>query len=414
MCFNNRPKFSMFLIWGLSWFFLIGFIPEATHAGPKIPEQSALVELIEETMLDFAIAVKAEDFTIFYRRISKFWQSQITKEQLLNQFKTYTDKNIDLTVLEGKKPDIYKKPILDKNGWLLLQGKYEAFPFYIEFMLKYVFEDTAWKLIGIHVDVAPMPGSGPKPGRMPTISFMKQMVQKAMLDFAGAVNARDFSAFYLNISELWQKQTTREKMEATFKPFSDNNIDLTVLKGHSPEFAENPVINSEGVLIIKGKYHVSEGEVLFEHKYIYETPAWKLFGINVNIGPKTASKPKPGIIPAEAEIESLVQHTMLNFAQSLKAKDFSSFYKNIAKIWQDQSSLDKFSKIFKSFIDKNIDLTSIKGLRPVLENKPYLDNYGLLRVQGFYATEPSKTAFNLKYLLEDSTWKLAGIKINIK
>ena len=70
--------------------------------------------MIEETLLDFAIAVKAEDFTVFYRRISKFWQNQITKEQLPHEFKSFIEKKIDLTVLEGKKPDIYKNPSLIK------------------------------------------------------------------------------------------------------------------------------------------------------------------------------------------------------------------------------------------------------------------------------------------------------------
>ena len=99
---------------------------------------------------------------------------------------------------------------------------------------------------------------------------------------------------------------------------------------------------------------------------------------------------------------------------ALKIKDFSQFYKNIAKIWQDQSSLDKFSRIFKSFIDKKVDLTGIKDLEPVLEKTPYLDNNSLLCVQGSYSTKPSKSMFNLKYLLENGTWKLVGIKINLK
>jgi len=135
MSLTKRNKLSAFLVLGFSCFFLILVTPEKTLAGPEIPEQSVLTEIIEETMLEFAIAVKAEDFTVFYRRISKFWQNQITKEQLLNEFKSFIDKKIDLTVLEGKKPDIYKKPILDKNGWLTLQEKYEAFPLLIKMFI---------------------------------------------------------------------------------------------------------------------------------------------------------------------------------------------------------------------------------------------------------------------------------------
>jgi hypothetical protein len=134
----------------------------------------------------------------------------------------------------------------------------------------------------------------------------------------------------------------------------------------------------------------------------------------VNIAPSTLAKIKSETVPPDTEIQSLVQQTMLDFAIGLKAQDFSTFYKSIAKIWQDQSSLEKFSRIFKSFIDKNVDLSGIKELEPVLERTPFLDNNGLLCVQGSYATKPSKTVFNLKYLMESGVWKLAGIKINMK
>ena len=358
--------------------------------------------------------MKAKDFTVFYRRISKLWQDQTTKEQLLNLFKSFSDKKIDLILLEGKIPDFYKKPLIDDNGWLVLQGKHEAFPYYVDFILSYTYEDTAWKLAGINVDVSPMPDSKPKPGEMPTDSLMEQMVQETMLNFAAAVNTRDFSTFYSKISKVWQKQVTKEKMEATFQPFSDSGIDLTVLKGHSPAFTEKPYISSEGILFIEGKYDVSQGEVLFNHKYVYEASVWKLLGINVNIAPKAASKPETGSIPKGPEMETLVHQTMVDFAQAVKTKNFSVFYENIAEIWQNQSSLDEFSKIFKAFMDKDIDLTGVRGLKPVFEKPPYLDSNGLLRVKGDYATEPSKTTFTLKYFLEKAAWKLVGINIKVK
>ena len=233
-------------------FILTGITPATSFSAKTIPDQPSLLELVEETMLDFALAVKAEDFTVFYRRISKLWQDQTTKEQLLNLFKSFSDKNINLLLLEGKTPAFYKKPLIDDNGWMVLQGKYEAFPYYVDFILSYTQEDEAWKLAGISVDVSPMPDSQPKPGEMPSDSEMKQMVQETMLNFAAAVNAKDFSDFYPKVSSVWQKQITSEKMEATFKPFSDNDIDLTVLKGHSPAFTEKPYISKEGVLFIKG------------------------------------------------------------------------------------------------------------------------------------------------------------------
>lgn len=237
----NRIHFGGIPIWGVFWliFTFMCITPTATFSAKTIPDQTVLAEIVEENMLDFALAVKAEDFTVFYRRISKLWQDQTTKEQLLNLFKSFSDKKIDLILLEGKIPDFYKKPLIDDNGWLVLQGKYGAFPYYVDFILRYTFENNAWKLAGID-------------------------------------------------------------------------------------------------------------------------------------------------------------------------------YESIAEIWKNQSSKDEFVKIFKSFMDKNIDLTGVRALKPVFEKPPYLDSNGLLRIKGFYATEPSKTALTLKYFSEKAAWKLVGINIKMK
>jgi hypothetical protein len=73
-----------------------------------------------------------------------------------------------------------------------------------------------------------------------------------------------------------------------------------------------------------------------------------------------------------------------------------------------------FLRIFKSFMDKDIDLNGIKDVEPVFDNPPYLDNSGLLCVIGSYATKPSQAGFNLKYLPENDGWKLAGIRVKKK
>ena len=135
----------------ISWVFPMLITPEKTIAGPKIPAQAALAEMIEDTLLGFAIAVKAEDFIVFYRRISKYWQNQITKEQLLNEFTSFIDKKIDLTILEGKKLNINKKPILDNNGWLCVQGSCVTKPSNTAFNFKYLMENGARRLAGIKI-----------------------------------------------------------------------------------------------------------------------------------------------------------------------------------------------------------------------------------------------------------------------
>ncbi|MDQ6808915.1 MAG: hypothetical protein M3Z64_05745 [Verrucomicrobiota bacterium] len=119
-------------------------------------------------------------------------------------------------------------------------------------------------------------------------------------------------------------------------------------------------------------------------------------------------------IPPEKELKPLVQSSLLSFNKSVQAKDFSGFYKDIAAIWQEQTTPEKLGALFKDFGDKEIDLAPIKKLEPVFSSPPSIDSDGVLVVKGYYPTTPARTIFQLKYLQEKDEWKLVGIKVDTK
>ena len=62
-----------------------------------------------------------------------------------------------------------------------------------------------------------------------------------------------------------------------------NHISVMVLDNLTPVFDENPTIDKNGVLLIKGHYPTQPNQVLFEQKYIFEGSSWKLVGLKVQI-----------------------------------------------------------------------------------------------------------------------------------
>jgi Ca2+-binding EF-hand superfamily protein len=250
--------------------------------------------------------------------------------------------------------------------------------------------------------------------KVPDDQVIRQLVKENMLDFAHAVNTKDFSGFYAKLSERFRDQTTAKKLATAFKAFSDNQIDLTPIQNHDAVFKKNPFINNKDLLIVEGKYELPTKVVPFNLKYIFEAPDWKLFGIHVKIRPVQAAKGSGVEIPPEPELKNLVHQTMLDFAAAVNAKDFSDFHRKIAKLWQEQITSEEFGRIFKSFIDQNVDLSPIEPLSPVFQKKPYLDGNGFLILQGIYNTEPLGTHFKLKYVPEETEWKLVGINIETK
>jgi hypothetical protein len=379
-----------------------------------LPDEATIKRIVRETMLGFAIAVKAQDFTLFHSRMSEQLKGEITAQEMADNFRSFVDQEIDLTRVEAAEPVFSRAPYIDANGWLVVAGTYEIFPHLTDFELTYAHESQSWKLVGIDVQVEPMPGSQPVPGELPGEAEVLRLIEASVLDFANAVNARDFTEFHANCAVSFQRQFSPERFAAAFRQFSDRGIDLTVLRGHEPELSEPPFINDDGLLVAKGRYAVAPYSVPFELKYMFEDPEWKLFGIDLNAMPLADSRAEAEAAREETDFEELANRSMMEFAVAVKAEDFSAFYDGIARMWREQTTKDELTEIFQEFIDKQIDLTVIASFEPSFDSEPNVDENGVLRLEGTYPTQPSVVYFKLSFVFEAGAWRLIGINVQVR
>lgn len=130
----------------------------------------------------------------------------------------------------------------------------------------------------------------------------------------------------------------------------------------------------------------------------------------------TTSEAKPEI-PGNDKLQTLVKTTFLDFGDAVQSGDFSDFHKKTAKVWRDDSSPEKLAEAFKTFVDEKEDYNFKKAVTPMdatFSPAPALEKVaGLdaLVVKGHYPTKPQRANFELKYTMEDGTWKLIGINI---
>ena len=95
---------------------------------------------------------------------------------------------------------------------------------------------------------------------------------------------KDFSDFYDDIADVWQKQTTAKKLLEIFKTFTDQDVDLTgAIRSLEPLFSGTKIDPDNDVLIISGFYPTKPNRIIFDLKYLEEEGDWKLVGINVNL-----------------------------------------------------------------------------------------------------------------------------------
>lgn len=129
----------------------------------------------------------------------------------------------------------------------------------------------------------------------------------------------------------------------------------------------------------------------------------------------STSDAKP-TIPSDEKLQTLVKTTMMEFGDAVQSGDFADFHNKIAKVWRDTSSPEKMLEAFKVFVDNKENFNFKRAIAtldakfspaPAIEKVSGLD---AMILKGTYATKPT-TIFELKYTMEDGTWKLIGINV---
>jgi len=230
-------------------------------------------------------------------------------------------------------------------------------------------------------------------------------VVKAADEFLALLGGGRMAEAYQSASPSLRAQQTQEVFEKTVKDLgltdfassSWNNREMNNDRGHV-----------EGTVTTK-----SHGSIPLRIDLMKEAGDWKVYSLSA---PKAGASVAGGTraVPPEAELKTLALDTLLAFNKGVQAKSFAEFYKGISILWQKQITPEKMTEIFRSFIEQEIDISPIQAMTPTFEPSPSINSDGVLVVAGSYPTEPAKLKFTLKYVEENSAWKLVGINVNIK
>lgn len=122
-------------------------------AAPDLPSESEQVQLVRDSIRQFAESVNAKSMAAFHGRISELWKSQYTVAQLDEAYKVFFDLGQDLTVLNEFSPVFNAPASINEDGVMAVEGHYPTQPNQVNFGLKYILEGTAWKLVGFHLQI---------------------------------------------------------------------------------------------------------------------------------------------------------------------------------------------------------------------------------------------------------------------
>jgi hypothetical protein len=149
--------------------------------------------------------------------------------------------------------------------------------------VRLVREGGRWAVAGVRYGGVEL-AAAPAPPAVPPEAELERMAAEALAGFNGAVRARDFTAFYGALADVWRRETTPQQLQAVFQEFIDKDIDIGPVANVRPQFAPPPAVNDKGALVVAGHYPTRPSRVRFELKYARENGGWKLMGISVSVG----------------------------------------------------------------------------------------------------------------------------------
>ena len=125
--------------------------------------------------------------------------------------------------------------------------------------------------------------------------------------------------------------------------------------------------------------------------------------------PSTATSQPTLVVPSDDALLRMISSTLIALNQANATGNYSVFRELGAPGFQVANSTGRLAEIFASLRRGNFDLSAVVLLQPKLLRKPEINDRGMLRLSGFFPTQPERINFDLMYQFVEGQWRLFGI-----
>jgi hypothetical protein len=120
-------------------------------------------------------------------------------------------------------------------------------------------------------------------------------------------------------------------------------------------------------------------------------------------------------VPGDEEMQEMTREALLDFNEAVQGGDFTDFHSKISKVWQKQTTPERFNQVFSEFITKKVDISGVSSRDAEYSPDPAVEmdkGAKKLIAKGCYDTSPRPVKFTLKWIPEAKEWKLFGIEVD--
>lgn len=107
----------------------------------------------------------------------------------------------------------------------------------------------------------------------------------------------------------------------------------------------------------------------------------------------------------------LIRSTLLTLNDANRSGNYTVLHDLAAPDFQANNTAADLGQNFADLRHRNFDLYGVALLAPQFTESPSLDQNGLLRLAGYFATQPRQISFDLAYQNVSGEWRLFAIAI---
>jgi hypothetical protein len=119
-------------------------------------------------------------------------------------------------------------------------------------------------------------------------------------------------------------------------------------------------------------------------------------------------------IPDEFKLNMLIRTTIIAVNQANKTGNYSVLRDLGSPNFQSANSMAKLTEIFGGQRKANLDLSPVLFFKPKLIRAPAIDANGMLRLTGFFATQPQQVNFDLAFEFVQGEWRHFGVRVGTR
>ncbi|MBN1211979.1 MAG: hypothetical protein JXA92_05325 [candidate division Zixibacteria bacterium] len=221
--------------------------------------------------------------------------------------------------------------------------------------------------------------------------------------FFKAVQQGDLTNAYDNyLSEEFRAVATGEEFRAFLEQYQ-----LVNYKKAAWDSVAVSQVSLEGEIIT-----ANDSSVPLNITLVLENGNWKIQSIYRVAG--TEADEGQRTFPSDNELRAMADTATQRLGRAINTRDFTEFYDRLSDLFKSQTTPEALYSAFKSFADQDIDLTAVKGLKPVFNLPPNINDDGILVLKGNYPSKPLIVYFEIKYIYEHPDWKLFGINVSVR